>query len=128
MSFKSLIILQNILLQIAKKQELQNAAVLEKMDVICETLKRLETRRSSRHPATVNEKVGMMLAKYPDVKWTAKLFAQMIGENCTPEAVRQSKQWKAYRKHLQDTKKNYHSRTEVLSDLDAVDARLDGEM
>ncbi|MDR1478621.1 MAG: hypothetical protein LBJ00_06730 [Planctomycetaceae bacterium] len=88
--------MQNLLIQIAEKQELQNVAVLEKMDVICEMLKRLDTSRSSRRPATVNENVGIILAKYPEVKWTAKQFAQMIGEGCTPEAVRQSKQWKAY--------------------------------
>jgi hypothetical protein len=127
MSSKSLPSLQNILFQIAEKQELQNAAILEKMDVICETLKRLDARRSSRRPATVNEHVGMLLAKYPDVKWTAKEFAKRIGEDCTPEAVRKSKQWKAYRKHIQTAKKNYRSKTAVLNDFDAVDARLDAE-
>ncbi|GHT20689.1 hypothetical protein FACS189419_00230 [Planctomycetales bacterium] len=119
--------LPETLLRIAEKQERRDKAILEELRAIRQSLDKKVPKKPVNQKPNIGLQVAALLAQFPDRKWTAELFARVIGTG-TSAAVRKTKQWKAYRKHCQAELQKHRKRTDIVyDDFTKIDEKLDRE-
>lgn len=115
------------LLRIAEQQERRDKAILQELRVIRQSLEKKAPKKPVNQKPTVGLQVAALLAQFPDRKWTAELFARVIGSGSSA-AVRKTKQWKAYRKRCQADLQQHRKRTDIVyDDFTEIDEKLDRE-